>query len=133
MKKKRLLWEFSLYSKFTCTDKNNNKSKTNFPLPRFHSSYSFLNCWKAVTLNIFILSVAFILSGLFCIANLLEMGRAKAIFSVYGFEPTQNQNIPIINIKTKVFLWMGHWNWQKTEKQRKRRTKVYNLTKTSKN
>ena len=29
-----------------CTNKNNDKSKTNLPSPPFHFSYSFLNCWK---------------------------------------------------------------------------------------
>ena len=31
--KKKLLWEFKLYSKLTCTDKNNDKNKTNLPSP----------------------------------------------------------------------------------------------------
>ena len=43
------------------------------------------------------------------------------------------QNNPIININTKVFLKKGHWNSQKSEKQRKSKTDVYNLTKASKN
>ena len=42
---KILLWEFNIYWKFMCTDKNN-KKKTNLPPLPFHSSYSFLNCWK---------------------------------------------------------------------------------------
>ena len=29
-----------------CTDKNNDKNKTNLPRPPFHSSYSFLNSLK---------------------------------------------------------------------------------------
>ena len=40
---KRLLWEFSLYWKFMCTDKNNDNNKTNLPLSPFQSSYSFLD------------------------------------------------------------------------------------------
>ena len=43
------------------------------------------------------------------------------------------QSNPIININTKVFLKKGHWNSQKSEKQRKSKTDVYNLTKASKN
>ena len=30
---KRLLWEFNLLGKFMCEDKNNDKNKTNSPLP----------------------------------------------------------------------------------------------------
>ena len=41
---KIISWEFNLYWKFMCTDKNNDKVKTNLPPPTFHSSYSFLNC-----------------------------------------------------------------------------------------
>ena len=42
-----LLREFNLYFKFMCADKNNDNNKTNVPPLSFHSSYSFLNCWKA--------------------------------------------------------------------------------------
>ena len=38
---KRLVREFNLYWKFLCTNKNNDKNKTNFSPPLFHS---FLNC-----------------------------------------------------------------------------------------
>ena len=38
----RLLCEFQ-YWKFRCTDENNEQNEVT---PSFHSSYSFLNCWK---------------------------------------------------------------------------------------
>ena len=34
---KILLWEFNFYWKFRCTDKNNDKKKTNLPSLSFHS------------------------------------------------------------------------------------------------
>ena len=43
---KNFLWEFNLYCKFMCTDKNNDQDKTNLlPLP-FQFIYTVLNCWK---------------------------------------------------------------------------------------
>ena len=59
----------------------------------------------------------------------------KTFFDFMDFNPLQTKlkwNIPIINVKTKVILQEGHWNSQKAEKQRKNRTKVFNLTKTNK-
>ena len=48
------------------------------------------------------------MSGLFCIANLLGAGRKKVLLKKFmGFNSLKtkmNQNIPIINVKTKVFL-----------------------------
>ena len=46
-----------------CTDKYNDKNKTNLPPTPFHSSYCFLNCKKAtksMTLKILDLQFAFI-------------------------------------------------------------------------
>ena len=87
---KRLAWEFDSHWKFMCTDKNNDKTKRNLPPPPFHSSYSFLNCWKttkSMTLKFEGFWFAFInvlwktklncRSGLFHTANLLEVGRKK--------------------------------------------------------
>ena len=89
---KRLLWEFNSYSKLMCTDKNNDKNKTNLPSP-FHSSDSFLNFWKTakpmtlkssdfqfVSINCFVIFNNDCMSGLFFIADLLDVGRKKKIF-----------------------------------------------------
>ena len=46
VKIKRLVREFNLYWKFTCTNKNNDKNKMNIHPSPFYPSYSFLNCWK---------------------------------------------------------------------------------------
>ena len=46
VKIKRPLWEFNLYWKFMCRDRNDDKNKMNLPPPPFHSSYSVLNCWR---------------------------------------------------------------------------------------
>ena len=89
---KRLLWEFNSYSKLMCTDKNNDKNKTNLP-SSFHSSDGFLNFWKTakpmtlkfsdfqfVSINCFVIFNNDCMSGLFCIADLLDVGRKKKDF-----------------------------------------------------
>ena len=43
---KWLLLELNLYWEFMCTGKNNGSNKTDLLSSPFHSSYSFLNCWK---------------------------------------------------------------------------------------
>ena len=85
---KRSLWEFNLFWKFICTDKNNEKNKTNF-----HFSYNFLNYWKTIkpmTLKLSDFQFFFItglwkikckcMSASFCIANLLEADRKNFFF-----------------------------------------------------
>ena len=75
------------------------------------------------------------MSGLCCFGNLSEVGRKKNIYIFYGFQSPPNQievKYVIINFKINVFWWKGHWNLWKAEKQRKNRTKVWNLTKKSK-
>ena len=85
---KRLVWEFNLYWKFTCLEKHNDKNKSNLPVRPYHSSYSFLNCWKTTkSMTLKFLGFQFIvinvlwkikrncMSGLFCIANVVEEGR----------------------------------------------------------
>ena len=42
------------------------------------------------------------MSGLFCIANLLEVGRK--FFFLNPLQTKMKQRIPIVNVKTKVFL-----------------------------
>ena len=116
---KRLLWEFNLYWKFMVWTKIMIRT-TNLPLPPFHSSYSFFNCWKTtepMTLKFSDFQFVFIncflnlaplpflssynffncckslflltvfgkikrncISGLFCIANLLEVSKKKNFF-----------------------------------------------------
>ena len=92
---KIFLWEFNLYCKFMCTDKNNDKDKTNLlPLP-FQFVYTVLNCWKttkSMTLKLSDFQFAFInrkcMIGLFCIANLLEVVKKnKYVFNFLTFNP----------------------------------------------
>ena len=44
---KKIMWEFSLYWKFMCMDKTNDKNKASLPHPlSLHSSYCFPNSRK---------------------------------------------------------------------------------------
>ena len=88
---KKLVWYFNLYWKFMRTVTNNDKNKMSWPPPSF---YSFLNCWKtAKSTKTKFSDFQFVLkkiksncmSGLFCIANLLGVGRQKTFFWFYGF------------------------------------------------
>ena len=47
---KRLLLEFNLYWKFMCTDKNNDKNKTNLPPPPPSTPVTVLIAEKLLTL-----------------------------------------------------------------------------------
>ena len=85
---KRLVWYFNLYWKFMFTVKNNDKSKMNLPLP---SSTVFLIAEKLRgLLSLKFSDFQFVLwkiksncmSGLFYIANLLEVGRKKIFFLI---------------------------------------------------
>ena len=70
------------------TAKNNDKNKMNSPPPSFHSFLNWLKTAKSTkTLKQNLrLSACFMknksncMSGLFCIANLLELGRKKTYF-----------------------------------------------------
>ena len=111
---KRLVWYFNLYWKFMCTGKIHDKNKMNLPLPSFHS---FLNCSKTVksTKTLKFSDFQFVLwkiksncmKGLFCIGNLLGVGRKKPFSNFMDFNPFQsNQNEVkyfIVYNKTKVF------------------------------
>ena len=116
-KRLRLIWEFNLYWKFMCTHKSNDKNKTNLPPPSFHSSYSFLNCWKttnSMTLEFsdFQFNVLWkikhnCISGLFCIAHLLEEGKKTFFKNFMDFNPLQTKmklNNPIINVLIEMTL-----------------------------
>ena len=86
---KRFVWYFNLYWKFMCTVKIHDKNKMNLPLPSFHS---FLNCSKTAksTKTLKFSDFQFVLwkiksncmSGLFYIANLLEVGWKKFFFLI---------------------------------------------------
>ena len=89
---KRLLSEFSWYWKFMCTDKNNDKNKTkplssSTPFTVFLIAEKLLNLWlwNFQTFSLFLLTGLWkikcnCMSGLFCIANLLEVDWKKAFF-----------------------------------------------------
>ena len=47
---KRLMYELNLYRKFTCTDKNNDKNKTNLPPPSSSPVTVFLIAEKLLSL-----------------------------------------------------------------------------------
>ena len=66
------------------------RTKWAYPHPLFHSSHSFLNCWKTtkymnmdfsgfqfVFINVLWKSKNKCMNGLFCISNFLEVGRKK--------------------------------------------------------
>ena len=69
----------------------------------FHSSYSFLHCWKTATkpmtlitsgLSLFLLTILWkikrnCMSGLFCMAYLSKVGRKKHFFNFMVFKPLQ--------------------------------------------
>ena len=79
-----------------CTDKNNDKNKINLPPPTFHS---FRNYWKTATptkafkfsdfqfvfINVLWKFKRNCMIGLFCTANLLNVGRKKMFFKFHGF------------------------------------------------
>ena len=79
---KRLSWEFDLYQKFMCTDKNNNNKKTkSHPSPFIPVTFSLLlKNYYSFGFNIF---------------------RHPVCFN----ETKMKWSISMINIKTKVFLF----------------------------
>ena len=115
--------------------------KTKLPLP-LHSSYSFLNCWKLLSLwiwNFQTLSFFNVLwkikrnyiNGLFRIANLLKVGKKKNIFwKFYGFERPPNQNV--VKYFHNKCSYRNFIETRIAEKLRKNRIKVCNLTKITK-
>ena len=83
---KRLIWHLNLYWKFMCTVKNNDKHKMKLPLPFFHSFWKTAKPNNTLKFSDFKLVLWKIksncMSGLFYIANLLEVGRKKIFFLI---------------------------------------------------
>ena len=91
---KRLTWGLHFSWEFMWTNKNNDKNKTNLPPPPSTPSTPFLIAekllsllfWNFQTFSLFLSTVRKIrrncMSGLFCIANLLEMGTKKVFFLI---------------------------------------------------
>ena len=60
------------------------------------------------------------MSGLFCIANLLELGRKKTIFLIFWL--LTPSNVYMINVKAKVF-WKKDIETHKKQKAKKKKKK----------
>ena len=85
----RLVWEYNLYWRLMCTDKGNDKNKTILPSPPSTPVTVFLSAEKLLSLWLWILDFQFVfikvlwknegncMSELFCIGDLLELGRKK--------------------------------------------------------
>ena len=83
---KRLIWHLNLYWKFMCTVKNNDKHKMNLPLPFLHSFWKTAKSNNTLKFSDFKFVLWKIksncMSGLFYIANLLEVGGKKFFFLI---------------------------------------------------
>ena len=115
---KRILWEFSLYWKFMCADKNNDKRKSKLPPPLppplFQPSYSFFNCSKTtkpMILKIFRLSACFVkkLSIIACLNYFVSQicwrwVEKNISWILIPFITKIEYNISTININATVFL-----------------------------
>ena len=114
---KRILWEFSLYWKFMCADKNNDKRNSKFPPPPpplFQPSYSFFNCSKTtkpMILKIFRLSACFVkkLSIIACLNYFVSQicwrwVEKNISWILIPFITKIEYNISTININATVFL-----------------------------
>ena len=112
---KRILWEFSLYWKFMCADKNNDKRKSKLPpLPLFQPSYSFFNCSKTtkpMILKISRLSACFVkkLSIIACLNYFVSQicwrwVEKNISWILIPFITKIEYNISTININATVFL-----------------------------